>query len=77
MWLSRLRIQHCHCSGSGCCRDMASVPALRSSTCHRHGQKKKEKEINAKIPYIFVLLYTECCEIIYSDCFELHMLLVS
>ena len=33
-WLSRLRIQCCHCSG------VDSIPGLESSTCCRHSQKK-------------------------------------
>ena len=35
LWHSGLRIQHCHCCGTG------SVPGLGISTCHRHVRKKK------------------------------------
>ena len=41
LWLSGLRIWHCHCSSSGCCCGVGSIPSLGTSPSHRHGQKKK------------------------------------
>ena len=40
-WLSRLKIQHCHCCGSGCCCGSVSIPGLGTSACLRHGLKNK------------------------------------
>jgi len=40
---SGLRIQHCHCSGFGCCHGTGSIPGLGSFTCHAHGQKKEKR----------------------------------
>jgi len=40
-WLSRLRIQHCHCCGSGDCCGMGSNPGLGTSTCHSCSQTNK------------------------------------
>ena len=37
MWSSRLSIWH-HCSG------VVLTPGLGTSTCHEHGQKKKERK---------------------------------
>ena len=42
LWLSGLRIQHCHWSSLGRCCGAGSIPAPGTSTCHGHGQKKKE-----------------------------------
>lgn len=39
MWLSGLKIQSCHCSGSGCCPGVGLVPGPKTSTCHGCGQK--------------------------------------
>ena len=39
LWCSGLRIQHCHCSGSGHCCDLGLIPGLGTSTCHRCGQR--------------------------------------
>ena len=44
LWLSRLRIQHCHCCESGCCCGVSSIPGPGASTCHGHGQFKIKKE---------------------------------
>ena len=42
--LSRLRIQHCHCCGSGhCCDTDSLLPGLGTSACHRCGQTNKQK----------------------------------
>ena len=41
VWLSRLRVQHCHFSSLGCCCGAGLIPGLGISTCHRCGQKKK------------------------------------
>ena len=40
-WHNGLRIQHCHCCGSGYSCSMGSIPGLGTSTCHRCNQKKK------------------------------------
>ena len=42
-WLSRLRIQHCHCSGSGHCCGVGSIPGLGTFRCCGHDQKKEKK----------------------------------
>ena len=42
-WLSRLRSQHSHCSSSGHCFGAGLIPGPGTSTCCRHGQKKKKK----------------------------------
>ena len=34
MWLSRLRILCCHCSGLGCCRGTGLIPGLGISKYH-------------------------------------------
>ena len=44
LWCSRLRIQHCHCSSSGCLCDADLIPGLAMSTCRRCGQKKEKKK---------------------------------
>ena len=43
LWLSRLRIQHCHCSSLGHHYDSGLIPGLGTSTCHGCGQKRKKK----------------------------------
>ena len=40
LWLSGLRIPHCHCCCSGYSCVTGSVPGLGTSTCWRHSQKK-------------------------------------
>ena len=40
LWLSRLRIQHCRCRGSGGCCGVGSIPGPGTSTCSGRGQKK-------------------------------------
>ena len=49
-WLSGLRTQHSHCSGSGGCCGAGSVPGLGTSTYCGHGQKnnKQTKKQNQK-----------------------------
>ena len=41
-WLTWLRIQHCHCSGSACCCGIGSIPGPGTSTCCRHGHTQKK-----------------------------------
>ena len=40
-WLSGLRIQYCHCCGSGCCCDWSSIPGPGTSACLGLTQKNK------------------------------------
>ena len=42
VWCSRLRIWHCHCSGSGRWCGMGSIPGPGTSSCRRRGLKKKK-----------------------------------
>ena len=42
-WCHGLRIQCCHCPGSGCSSGTDSNPGPGTSACHKHGQKKKKK----------------------------------
>ena len=42
-WCSKLRIQHCHCSGLGCCCGMDPVPGRGTSICHGRGTQKKRQ----------------------------------
>ena len=44
LWLSGLRIQHCHCSRWGGCCGTGSIPGLRTSMCYRYSKKKKKKK---------------------------------
>ena len=46
---SALRIWHCHCSSLGHCCGAGSVPGPGTSTCHRWGQKKKERSLFSTI----------------------------
>ena len=43
-WPSGLRIQHCHCSGSGHCCVLGVIPGLGTLTCCGCSQKKKKKK---------------------------------
>ena len=43
-WLSGLRMQCCHCCGSGYCCGVGSIPGLGISACSGWGQKKKKKD---------------------------------
>ena len=43
LWLSGLRIHHCHCSGSCCCCSTGSIPGPGTSICHKCSQKEKNK----------------------------------
>ena len=52
MWLSRLNIRHCHCSGLGHCCSSSLIPGPRTSTCHESDQKKSflmKKKIRIKL----------------------------
>ena len=42
MWHSGLRIWPCHCSGSGCCCGLSSVPGPGTSACCGCGQNKNK-----------------------------------
>ena len=42
LWLSGLRICHCHCYDSGYCSGAGLIPSLRTSACHRHHQKSQK-----------------------------------
>ena len=33
----------CHCCGLDCCCGAGLIPGPRTSACHRHGQKKQNK----------------------------------
>ena len=60
LWYSRLRIQHCHYSGSGCSYGASSIPGLRTFTCHRCGKKiMREQEIGqnlSKFTYVEITM---------------------
>ena len=43
LWCSGLRIQHCHCSGGGCCCGTGSIPGLGNFYMPQK-QPKKERE---------------------------------
>ena len=43
-WPNRLRIQCCHCCGSGHCYGACLTPCPGTPTCHRHSKKKKKKK---------------------------------
>ena len=44
MWVSGLRIQHCHCSGSGHSCGTGLITGPGTSACHGCGKKKKKKK---------------------------------
>ena len=48
LWHMRLRIQSCHCSGSGCCHGTGLIPGLGTSICHKCSQKKRKKRQRKK-----------------------------
>ena len=48
VWLSRLRIWHCHYSGLGHYIDMGSIPGLGTSTCHGCDPKMKQSKTKTK-----------------------------
>ena len=60
LWLSRLRIWHCHYFGSDYHCGVASVPGLGTSASHRCGPKKfkKKKKKNTHAPPGFPSLAT-------------------
>ena len=47
LWLSRLRTQHCHCSGLSHCYGAGLIPDPGTSACHAHNEKKKKKKKEA------------------------------
>ena len=47
---SGLRIQHCHCRGSGSYCGTGPVPSPRTPTCHRCNKKKKTKRPSEESP---------------------------
>ena len=57
-WSSRLRIQQCHCCGSGCCCGAGSIPGLGTLSCQGYNwkKKKKKKEYNTFICWSFLKL---------------------
>ena len=48
LWLTRLRIQHCHCCGSGYICGSGSISGLGNSACHGNNQKKKRERKKKK-----------------------------
>ena len=44
LWGRGLRIQCCHCSSSGCCCGMGSIPGLGTSACHGYSQKERKRK---------------------------------
>ena len=46
LWRSRLKIQPCHCRGSGRCSGAVAIPGLGPSTGHRHNQKNNNNVQN-------------------------------
>ena len=44
LWLSRLKIQHCHCCDSGYCCGVGSVPGPRTSAYCGYSQKEEKKK---------------------------------
>lgn len=70
MWYSKLRIQHCHRSGFGCCcgEDLISGPGI--SVCHKYNKKEQIKQIENSFLVQFSFIYkdkngvyqtTKCC----------------
>ena len=45
LWLSGLRIQCCHCWGSGCCSNADLIPGWANSTCPGYREKKKRMPV--------------------------------
>ena len=41
LWLTGLRIWHCHCNGEGCCCAEGSIHGPGTLTCHWCGKKKE------------------------------------
>ena len=52
LWRSKLRIWHCHCSGSGQCCGVGSIPGLGTSTYSRHGQNFLKNFLSATPPQV-------------------------
>lgn len=73
MWLSKLRIQLCHCYMLGLCCGMGSVPESGTSACLEVWQKKKKKHIysfffpTCNQPSEFHLFYIGCCSFQFKD----------
>ena len=55
-WVSRLRIQHCHCCGMG------SVPGLGTSVGHGCSKKKKERKRKKETKKPSCVQDRICCE---------------
>ena len=53
LWCSGLRIQCCHCSGSGRCYGVGLILGLGTSTCPRSSQKKKKKKRQCFVCFFF------------------------
>ena len=43
LWSSRLRIQYCHCCGSGCCCGVGSIPGPRTFVFCRRSRNRQTK----------------------------------
>ena len=52
-WLSRFRICHCHCCGSGHCCGVGSIPDLGTFTCCGRGQNKTPKQTTKRTSCIW------------------------
>ena len=60
-----LRIWHCHCSSSGHCCGVGSIPGLGTSTCCGHSQKQTSRapchlqfrDIQTLCPWVFSLIF--------------------
>ena len=59
LWLSGLRIWHCHCYGFGRCCGTDAIPGPGTSTCCGCGQEEKEQQTKNKI-CIESLLRSRC-----------------
>ena len=52
-WHNGLKIQHCHCCGSGHCCGASSISGLRASTCYRLSPKReRERERSPDFYYV-------------------------
>ena len=74
LWLSGLRIWHCHYSGSDHCCGVGLIPGLGTFACHGHGQKKKKlnKKIKCHIPGVIVYILLHLAFFIQDSLFEIH-----
>ena len=59
-WLSGLKTQHCHCSGSGRRWGSGSIPGTKISICHRRSQRDKKCKFYYNymhlLEYIYIIL---------------------